>query len=236
VEEGVAVPSTRSEHDPARGEPPRGRFTIVYLIHEAFRRDLGRLRDAVRVPGVGSSRAHQLSEHWDFVNEQLHDHHRVEDESLWPLVRPKLTGDTQGLAVLDEMEAQHLTLEPGCRAITEGFAAYAQQPDGPGGEELATRFDALETVLVAHLDDEETRGFPVIDRALTAEEFESFGKATAKSVGMRGAAHFFPWIFDGAAPVERRAVLEMPPPPVRVLCRYVWEPRYERQAAALWAT
>ena len=38
---------------------------------------------------------------------------------------------------------------------------------------------------------------------------------------MRGSAKFFPWIFDGADPVERSAVLTMPPPPVRVLCQYV---------------
>ena len=102
----------------------------------------------------------------------------------------------------------------------------------PGEREsgaLADELDALGTLLASHLDDEETRAFPVIDRALTAEEFESFGKATAKAIGMRGAAPFFPWIFDGADPVERRAVLSMPPPPVRVLCRYVWEPRYVRR-------
>ena len=69
---------------------------------------------------------------------------------------------------------------------------------------------------------------------MTDEEFESFGKATAKAVGMRGSARFFPWIFDGADPVERQAVLSMPPPPVRMLCRYVWEPRYARQTATLW--
>jgi hypothetical protein len=233
---GAAVPSTRSEHDQTRAEPPRGRFTIVYLIHEAFRRDLGRLRDAVLSPGVASSRARQLSDHWEFVNEQLHHHHRVEDDSLWPLVRPKLAGNIQGLAVLDELEAQHLTLEPACGAVTQGFAAYVDQLDGRAGDDLAAQLDALETLLVAHLDDEESRGFSVIDQALNAEEFESFGKATAKSVGMRGSARFFPWIFDGADPVERHAVLSMPPPPVRILCRYVWEPRYERQAAALWAT
>ena len=31
--------------------------------------------------------------------------------------------------------------------------------------------------------------------------------AVAKAVGMRGSARFFPWIFDGADPVEREAVL-----------------------------
>ncbi len=223
------------EQGPSETGPPRGRFTIVYLIHEAFRRDLGRLRGAVSSPGLDSARVRQLGSHWAFVDEQLHHHHRVEDESLWPLVRPKLVGRVDELAVLDEMEAQHLTLEPKSLAMTQGFASLSEAPDDGAGLELALQIDEFTALLAAHLDDEESRCFPVVDAALSVEEFESFGKATAKAVGMRGSAHFFPWIFDGADAIERTAVLEMPPPPVRILCRYLWEPRYERRAARLWA-
>jgi len=215
--------------------PPRGRFTIVYMIHEAFRRDLARLSDALRAPTLDQSRARRLAEHWEFVNDQLHHHHRVEDESLWPVVRPKLAGRGEQLEVLHEMETQHQSLAPQDEAVAKGFAALAADPGDRAGLDLADQVDELGVELATHLDDEETRCFPVIDQAMTEEEFESFGKATAKAVGMRGSAKFFPWIFDGANPVERKAVLGMPPPPVRVLCTYVWEPRYRRQAAALWA-
>jgi iron-sulfur cluster repair protein YtfE (RIC family) len=223
------------EQDSPVTEPPRGRFTVVFLIHEAFRRDLRRLSAAVRAPGVDSSRARQLAAHWEFVNEQLHHHHQVEDESLWPLIRPKLAGRDDDLEVLAEMEAQHVTLLPLCETIGKGFASFADSPSDQEGIEFAGQLDDLGHQLASHLDDEELRCFPVLDQALSIEEFESFGKATAKSVGMRGSASFFPWIFDGADAVERTAVLKMPPPPVRVLCRYVWEPRYERKVATLWA-
>jgi iron-sulfur cluster repair protein YtfE (RIC family) len=205
------------------------------LIHEAFRRDLGRLSAALRKPPIDAARAGRLRAHWDFIADQLHHHHLVEDESLWPLVRPKLAGRDDALAVLDEMVAEHLSLGPTSEAVETGFASLVHAPTDHAAAELADRIDALDVVLAAHLDAEETRCFPVIDAALSAEEFESFGKATAKAVGMRGSARFFPWIFDGADPVERLAVLNMPPPPVRILCRRVWEPRYERQTATLWA-
>jgi iron-sulfur cluster repair protein YtfE (RIC family) len=224
----------REEHDPPIAGPPRGRFTIVYLIHEAFRRDLGRLSAAVRGPGVDSARADQLGAHWEFVNEQLHHHHRVEDESLWPLIRPKLAGRQDELAVLDEMESEHLSLVPKCQAVEEGFASFSKEPGDLAGRDLSSQLDDLLSLLAAHLDAEESLCFPVIDEALSPEEFESFGKATAKSIGMRGSARFFPWIFDGSDVVERKAVLGMPPLPVRILCTYVWEPRYERQVATLW--
>ena len=224
------------QKDRADEGPPRGRFTIVYLIHEAFRRDLKRLSAAVRASGVSQQRAHWLAGAWDYVDDQLHHHHQVEDASLWPLVRPKLSGRHDDLAVLDEMEAQHVELLPLSAAIGKGFASFAQSPDERAGGELAEELDELDTLLASHLSDEEQRCFPVVDSALSVDEFESFGKATAKAVGMRGSAKFFPWIFDGAEPVERSAVLTIPPPPVRVLCQYVWEPRYQRKVASVWET
>lgn len=214
--------------------PPRGRFTIVYLIHEAFRRDLTRLAAAVRDPGVSTARATQLADHWDFIKEQLHHHHQVEDESLWPLVRPKLSGRDEQLAVLRLMETQHESLEPFTKDVDESFTSFARSTGQPAGEELGRKVEDMQSHLGSHLDDEEQRCFPVIDEALSEEEFDAFGKATAKAVGVRGSARFFPWIFDGAQPVERQAVLTIPPPPVRLLCRHVWEPRYTRRAAALW--
>jgi hypothetical protein len=213
---------------------PRGRFTIVYLIHEAFRRDIGRLSSAVRGSDTDPARAARLRSHWGFVDEQLHHHHTVEDDSLWPLVRPKLAGRTESLAVLDQMEADHLALLPYSRAVDEAMAAFVSGPTAAQGTELADRLDGFGEQLATHLDSEEVRCFPVIDEALSANEFESFGKATAKAVGLRGSARFFPWIFDSADPGERTAVMQMPPPPVRLLCKYVWEPRYERQVATLW--
>jgi iron-sulfur cluster repair protein YtfE (RIC family) len=221
---------------PSGAEPPRGRFTIVYLIHEAFRRDIGRLSASVRAPGVDGTRAAQLREHWDFVSDQLHHHHRIEDETLWPLVRPKLEGRKAQLAVLDTMEAEHHALQPKTDAVEEAFAAFSKEPTESSGVVLGNLLDQCGLELSAHLDDEETNCFPVVDEALSAEEFNAFGKATAKAVGMRGSARFFPWIFDGADPVERKAVLSMPPAPVRLLSTYAWEPRYKRQAAVLWAS
>jgi len=226
----------REQKSSTEERPPRGRFTIVYLIHEAFRRDLGRLSSALRATGVDQRRARELAAHWAFVEDQLHHHHEVEDASLWPLVRPKLAGREEELSVLSQMESQHVVLLPHCEAIGKGFATMTAQPSDQAGTELAGAIDQLGTELAVHLADEEQRCFPVIDQALSAEEFESFGKATAKAIGMRGSARFFPWIFDSADPIERTAVLNVPPPPVRILCRTRWEPRYARTVGTLWSS
>ena len=52
-------------------DPPRGRFTIVYLIHEAFRRVLTWLAAGVRDPDVSTVRATQLAGHWELIKDQL---------------------------------------------------------------------------------------------------------------------------------------------------------------------
>ena len=148
------------QEDRSGDGPPRGRFTIVYLIHEAFRRDLKRLSATVHVPGVTPQRAVWLAGAWGYLNEQLHHHHQVEDASLWPLLRPKLSGRGDDLAVLDEMEVQHVNLLPKSAAIGQGFGSYAQGPDELAGAELADGIDALDALLASHLWDEEQRCFP----------------------------------------------------------------------------
>ena len=137
--------------------PPRGRFTIVYLIHEAFRRDLTRLAAAVRDPDVSTTRATQLDGHWKFIGDQLHHHHQVEDDSLWPLVRPKLSGRDEQLAVLEQMEAQHRSLEPYSKDVDEGFTSFARTGGQPAGQELARKIEEMQLHLSTHLDDEEQR-------------------------------------------------------------------------------
>ena len=205
--------------DPAGDGPPRGRFTIVYLIHEAFRRDLGRLSAALRAPRLNGGRGWPGSAaSGDFVHEQLHHHHQVEDDSLWPLVRPKLAGHDAELAVLDQMEAQHRALLPEGEAIGVSLGALAASPTVASAGALADRLDRFGRELGAHLDDEETHCFPVIDEAMSEDEFSRFGKATAKAVGMRGSAKFFPWIFDGGRPPgTRRRALHAPAPRARPL-------------------
>jgi Hemerythrin HHE cation binding domain len=56
-------------------------FTLMYVTHAALRRDLGRLTTAAaagraRVPTVRAGREN--------LKAQLHIHHAVEDDDLWP--------------------------------------------------------------------------------------------------------------------------------------------------------
>lgn len=70
--------------------PSQGRvdFTLRYVAHDAFRRDLRRLTAAVvagRVADPGTVIG------WETFKDQMHIHHSVEDAALWPPLRQKVT-------------------------------------------------------------------------------------------------------------------------------------------------
>ena len=97
--------STTLEHRLVEQGPPRGRFTVTYLVHEAFRRDLLRLSAAVCLPRPDAAeRSPALADHWEFVSDQLHHHHSAEDESLWPPVRSQIEDCPDDVAVLDDRQ------------------------------------------------------------------------------------------------------------------------------------
>ena len=110
----------------------------------------------------------------------------------------------------------------------------ASRADAGAAERLAAALDELRTRVTEHLDDEEAHTFALVDAALDDKEFGSFERASAKGVALRGAAQFFPWVLEGADPEDAEVALEALPPPIRVLCRRRWIPRYERRIAVVW--
>jgi type II secretory pathway component PulM len=67
-----------------------------------------------------------------------------------------------------------------------------------------------------------------MDQVLTAAEWQAFTADQRRKNGIRGAAELFPWLLD-SAPAERiQAALKGLPPPLRVVYRRIWQPRYAR--------
>jgi len=75
-------------------------FTMMYVTHDAFRRDLGRFTAA---SAAGTAHAPGARAGWENFKAQLLLHHSVEDTHLWPRVRRAAAGRPAGLALLDEM-------------------------------------------------------------------------------------------------------------------------------------
>ncbi len=191
-------------------------FTMMYVAHDAFNRDLRRLI-AASERGEGLSSAAIAT--WRSFSKQLHTHHNAEDAALWPRLYRAVT-DPDEIQVLEDMEAEHGSLDPRLALID----AAIESGDATA---LATELKALAQGLSEHMIHEEQAALPLLELRTGREGWDSFTQEIrAQQGGLKGAAEYLPWVLDGATPETRTRVLGLLPPPARVLYRRFWEKKY----------
>lgn len=206
--------STGTGHD----TPSKLDFLMMYAAHDAFRRDLARL---VRAADATTGNLAVFRQGWATFEHYLTIHHTAEDSSLWPPIRAKVGAVPERLALLDAMEAEHAVLDP-------VMASVDQQLASGDTAHLRDTVEELGTALTAHLEHEEAEGLPLVDAVLTEKEWNAFSQEQRRAVGIKGGAHFFPWVLDDAPAAVEQRVLALVPPPVRFLYRRQWRPKYEK--------
>ena len=206
-------------------------LTIMIAAHDAFRRDLTRLaRTAASANLADPAKRQSVAAGWDLFKRQLHMHHTAEDEIIWPTLRPRLAHSQAALSVLDAMEEEHEHIDPLLAAVDAAFAEHDATlgGDSPGEDRLADVIDVLTSTLTGHLAHEERDGLPLIGAALTAAEWRSVGFKMGRTNGLSSGGEMFAWILDGADREDAAASLGKLPPPMRLLYRAVWKPRFDR--------
>jgi hemerythrin-like domain-containing protein len=177
--------------------------TGMYLMHHAFRRDLDRFRDAVRLTPVEDHDTWRaLARRWERLAEVLHHHHTVEDEHIWPLVRRRVEerDEPGGLEVLRSMAAEHELLDPALAACGQGLAAMAAAPTEDQRKALDVHVSTTRTLLLDHLRHEETEALPLLQRTLTVADFAATEAAAEKGYPARVVPFVVPWVADGVPP------------------------------------
>jgi hypothetical protein len=206
--------------DAARHGTGDADLTIMLAAHDAFRRDLTRLaRTASKANLADPARRQSIAAGWELFKRELHIHHTAEDEIIWPVLRPRLEHSPAALSVLDAMEAEHELIDPLLAAVDAEFGQ---------GDRLADVIDALTSSLTGHLGHEERDGLPLIGVALTSSEWRGVGRKIATKNGLSAGSEMFAWMLDGADRDHGQAVLAQLPPPVRLLYRAVWKPRFDK--------
>jgi hypothetical protein len=214
--------------DAARHGAGDADLAIMLAAHRAFRRDLTTLARVAASRPAGASgasdadpaRRRSVAAGWELFKRQLHLHHTAEDTVIWPALRSRLAHSEHALSVLGEMEEEHSRIDPLLAAVD---AAFQGDQDG-----LGDVIGELTSTLTGHLAHEERDGLPLIGVALTAAEWRSTGFKIARRNGLSAGGEMFAWMLDGAAPEDAAATLGSLPPPVRVLYRTIWQPRYQR--------
>jgi hemerythrin-like domain-containing protein len=234
--------------DAARHGTGDADLTIMLAAHDAFRRDLTRLVRAAAAADLSDpARRRSVAAGWELFKHELHLHHTAEDEVIWPVLRPRLSQSEDALSVLDAMEEEHERIDPLLAAVDAAFAQHRE-------DSLADVIDSLVTTLTGHLAHEERDGLPLIGVTLTAAEWRGVGFKIARRNGLSEGGEMFAWMLDGAAVhgepaahgargdgvhgeaaggahgahIDAAAALRTLPPPLRLLYRAVWKPRFNK--------
>ncbi len=209
-------------------------LAIMLAAHDALRRDLTRLAHVTaRADLADPARQAFIAAGWDLFKRQLHTHHTAEDDVIWPALRPRLAHSDSARSVLDAMEEEHTQIDPLLATVDRAFA----QPAESGDDRLADKVDVLTGALTCHLQHEEQDALPLIGVALTAAEWRRVGFRIARRNGLSRGGEMFAWMLDTpdstASPgpgsgSSAASTLRALPPPLRLLYRAVWKPRYEK--------
>ena len=182
-------------------------FTMMYVAHDAFNRDLDRLLASARA-GHGFSPAALAT--WELFSRQLHTHHTAEDTALWPRLHAAIEAEEER-SLLEEMEAEHAEIDPRLERIE---AALADRLD----DQLVIELESLTAGLAAHMRHEEDAALPLVERRIGAAGWKAFGdEIRDRNGGIKGGALYLPWVLDGATDDVKRRVLKVLPPPARLL-------------------
>ena len=155
----------------------------MFLMHYGFRRDLIQFAAAAaNTPVADRSAWRRLAKRWDKFGTVLHGHHTGEDEILWPLLLSKVdgAGDSEARQTLDAMEAEHSEIDPLLAGCAAGFHRLAEAADADARAALVVRLAATQQRLGDHLGHEESDAMVILQRHLTAAEWDGmhgeFGK------------------------------------------------------------
>jgi hypothetical protein len=190
---------------------------VMLAAHRAFRRDVttlaraasrDTLRDPVRRVTVGTG--------WEVFRRQLLLHHQAEDAGVWPVLRTRLAGRADDLAVLDEMAAEHSLIDPLVATVDQALGDE-QLPLGDVVSELAS-------TLGGHLDHEERDALPLIGATLTDAEWRGLMASLQPAPEL---SELVPWLVDGLPADDAADVLAMFPPATAQRYRGEWKPWYD---------
>jgi hypothetical protein len=96
--------------------------------------------------------------------------------------------------------------------------------------------DAVRTVLLDHLDDEEREVLPLAARHLTQAEWSELGEHGLAAMERRELPLLFGAVLEDATPEEPAAMVRVLPVPVRLLLRPALLPHYRRYVRRLRTT
>jgi hemerythrin-like domain-containing protein len=210
--------------------------TMMRIVHDALRRDLARADAVLTEPDPArSNQRRAIGAHLMWMMRFLHAHHASEDAGLYPLVEERAGASADVREVLDRMCRSHDAVAIAIDQVESAAAALAADGSDDAAQQTLVALDALGTVLLPHLQEEEVEAMPIVSRVITAAEWQAIEKKynldpkSMSDLGFEGH-----WLIDGSSDADRATVVGLVPPVPRFLLLHGYARRYRRHAAACW--
>ena len=203
----------------------------MVIVHRMFRRECALLPKLVAaVAGGDVARARTVAGHVREVLDMLHDHHVGEDELLWP----RLSARTRFHAdLLARMDSQHQGLAVLLERAATAFAEWQDAPTAHTSTPLTALLEQLSAGLNVHFDEEEAKILPIVERVITAVEYEEVGRRGLASIPITRRLIVLGYLLEGATPEERTVFLAAIPQPVRLAYRLVGRRQHRNETTRL---
>jgi hemerythrin-like domain-containing protein len=207
--------------------------TMMRIVHNALRRDLRRAQSVLAaVPPPARDKQKAVAAHLTWMMQFLRDHHRSEDEGLYPLVRARAVAAAD---VLDAMEQQHDAIAASITVVESSAAALTVDHSGGATRQLLRALDELEQVLLPHLRREEDEAMPVVSAVITNAEWQAIEQEhNLKPKSLFELGREGHWLIDDADDEDRATVLGLVPAITRFVLLHGFARRYRTQKEACW--
>jgi hemerythrin-like domain-containing protein len=203
----------------------------MVIVHRMFRRECALLPKLVAaVAGGDVARAHTVAGHAREVLDMLHHHHLGEDELLWPRLSARTRFNTDLLA---RMDSQHQGLAVLLDHAATAFAEWQDAPTAPTSTPLTALLERLSTGLNEHFDEEEAAILPIVERVITAAEYQEVGQRGLVSIPLTRRLIALGYLLEGATPQEQTDFLAAIPRPARLAYRLIGERQHRNETTRL---
>ena len=207
-----------------------GTLSINQVIHAAVRRDVGRTEQALRTMSDGdTARARQIRTAWRNLVRELTHHHEAEDEHVWPFLQSRGVD----LALLEEMEAEHVAMKQALASVSTSLDSVVAAPSTFNAAAAADEVARARVVINGHLDHEERDVEGPMGDLADDEEFKAMTKKLRPASPV-DAANSLAWMQDGAGERERSSLRAAIPGPVITVLTLLLARRYRREVAPVW--
>jgi hemerythrin-like domain-containing protein len=200
------------------------------MIHRVLRREIGRLPELVVTSSDDPERRAIVADHAGEVLQFLHIHHHGEDELVWPVLRPRVPEKAE---LIDHLEAAHTEVSAALDTLVPAVNAWSLSGDPAQGEQLAAGLRAMQSTLVAHLDEEEAQLLPIAAEYMTQDEWNKLGEHGLGSIPQERRMFTLGAILAEANDDERSKFLSHVPPPVSAMYEQFGEQQYAEEISKL---